>query len=211
MPPVMHRDEAILMLWINICEAYCHYLHNTTTRNRDCWLGKLRRETAQCWWRRRVESVWWSHSWEPRIKWRGGFLPRDVTTFAFIQRRLFPTISWVSEHDHLPHDNLTVSITLNNFNSECFGRKVKSFDAHASKCVWCPHTCDCEARHVDGLFREWWPSDDCFSDSRSTAALAKNLHRPHNAQINNHKNVWTKTNGINFIVYCLKSTLSRIK
>ena len=127
MPPVMHRDEAILMLWINICEAYCHYLHNTTTRNRDCWLGKLRRETAQCWWRRRVESVWWSHSWEPRIKWRGGFLPRDVTTFAFIQRRLFPTISWVAEQDHLPHDNLTVSITLNNFNSECFGRKVKSF------------------------------------------------------------------------------------
>ena len=42
-------------------------------------------------------------------------------------------------------------------------------------------------------------------------ALAKNLGRPHNAQINNHKNVWTKTNGINFIVYCLKSTLSRIK
>ena len=177
MPPVMHRDEAILMPWVNICEAYCQYLHNTTTRNRDCWLGKLRRETAPCWWRRRVESVWWSHSWEPRIKWRGGFLPRDVTTFAFIQRRLFLYL-----HSHLLLGGRAKSLTawyvwITSILNVLEDKKSHNFQALTfltpmlQVCVVSSFsmaaTCDCEARHVDGLFREWWPSDDCFSDSRS--------------------------------------------
>ena len=178
MPPVMHRDEAILMPWVNICEAYCQYLHNTTTRNRDCWLGKLRRETARCWWRRRLESgeclmITFLGAAHQMTRW---IPPERCDHFCFYTEASSPTFSWVAEQDHLPHDNLTVSITLwiSLIRKVLEDKKSHNFQALTFLTPMCvvssfsvSGTCDCEARHVDGLFREWWPSDDCFSDSRS--------------------------------------------
>ena len=93
---------------------YCQYPHNTTTWNRDCWLGKLRRETAQCWWRRRLESgeclmITFLGAAHQMTRW---IPPERCDHFCFYTEASSPTFSWVAEQDHLPHDNLTVSITL---------------------------------------------------------------------------------------------------
>ena len=130
----------------------------------------------------RVESVWWSHSWEPRIKWRGGFLPRDVTTFAFIQRRLFlylhsDLLLGGRASGKITYRNTAWYVWITSILNVLEDKKSHNFQALTfltpmlQVCVVSSFsvagTCDCEARHVDGLFREWWPSDDCFSDSRS--------------------------------------------
>ena len=130
MPPVMHHDEAILMPWVNICETYCQYPHNTTLyQNQKPRLLTRKAEKRNCAMLMEAESreclmITFLGAAHQMTRW---IPPERCDHFCFYTEASSPTFSWVAEQDHLPHDNLTVSITLNIFNSEGSGRQEKSF------------------------------------------------------------------------------------
>ena len=109
MPPVMHRDEAILMPRVNICEAYIANTRTipqpeTETVDSESWEEKLRHVDGGGEWRVFDDHIPGSRASNDEVDssremWPLLLLYRGV--FFFTSTAIF---SWVVEQNHLQHD-----------------------------------------------------------------------------------------------------------